>query len=95
MVGAGIGAGGSINRVQQDDESESNCRYVSFALLVLVTGIIIGFIGLASDNNTMVLIGMVSFFLPFILWALSCIIVILGLLLRGVMLGISTIARGL
>ena len=98
MVGVGVGGGigaGSINRVQQDDESESNCRYVSFALLVLVTGIIIGFIGLASDNDTMVIIGFVSFCLPFVLWFLSFVIVILGALLRVVRFGVSTIVRGM
>ena len=97
MVGVGVGGGigaGSINRVQQDDES--NCGYVqSFALLVLVTGIIIGFIGLASDNDTMVIIGFVSFCLPFVLWFLSFVIVILGALLKVVMFGVSSIARGM
>jgi len=97
MVGdhiTGIGAGGSINRVQQDDES--NCGYVqSFALLVVITGIIIGFIGLASDNDTMVIIGFISFCLPFVLWFLSFVIVILGALLKVVMFGVSSIARGM
>ena len=97
MVGVGVGGGigaGSINteyNKMMKSESESNCGYVqSFALLVVVTGIIIGFIGLASDNDTMVIIGFVSFCLPFVLWFLSFVIVILGALLRVVRFGVST-----
>ena len=94
MVGVGGGGIGARAPVQQDDESESNCGYVqSFALLVVVTGIIIGFIGLASDNDTMVIIGFVSFCLPFVLWFLSFVIVILGALLKVVMFGVSSYCK--
>lgn len=96
MVGVGVGGGiGAAGSVQQDDESIF-FRYVQCVPhLLSITGFIILLIGLTSDNNTMVTVGLILFFLPFVLLGLSFVIVILGVLLRGLMLGVNIIARGM
>ena len=94
----GVGVGGGIGRagapVQQDDESIF--RYVTCVPYLLS---IIGFIILinSSDNDTglvndtMFTVGFILFCSPFILWGLSFVILILSVLLKGLILGVSTL----
>ena len=79
--------------VQQDDESIF-FRYVTCVpFLLSITGFII--LVTSDPNDTMFTVGFILFCSPFILLGLSCVIVTLGVLLRGLMLGVNTIARGM
>ena len=97
-VGGGIGAAGTGSLVHQDDESIF--RYVTCVPYLLS---IIGFIILinSSDNDTglvndtMLTVGFILFCSPFILLGLSFVILVLGVLLKGLMLGVNIIARGM
>ena len=92
-VGAGYAIRNNSNRRSDGEEvSTHEERIVHCGIFLLsITGVILLGFGLSSNNNTMIEVGFVLFMLPFIVWGLSCVFVILVVLLGGVM----KIARGM